>query len=121
MEPLADVDVNTPGVIVMLVAPAAAQLNVLLAPEVMPVGLAEKKAILGFAGWEPLPDEFPAPQLASARQPNTIMTGINELSFNRCMWLVVAEIGLFDEFLTRTDPIGRVYSKVLGGCSSRRL
>jgi len=47
VEPLDDVDVNVPGVIAMLVAPAAAQLSVLLVPESMLVGSAAKDVIVG--------------------------------------------------------------------------
>jgi len=47
VEPLADVDVNVPGVIARLVAPVVAQLSVLLEPEVMLVGLAVKELIIG--------------------------------------------------------------------------
>ncbi|MGA8493322.1 MAG: hypothetical protein WB711_23070 [Terriglobales bacterium] len=65
VEPLADVEVKVPGVIATLVAPVAAQLNVLLAPEFMPVGFAAKELIVGR---EPFPedelDEL-VPQLAS--------------------------------------------------------
>jgi len=49
VDPLADVDVNVPGVIPILVAPVVAQLSVLLAPELMLVGLAVKELIVGFA------------------------------------------------------------------------
>jgi len=42
------VDVNVPGVMARLVAPVVAQLNVLLEPEVMLVGLAVKELIAGF-------------------------------------------------------------------------
>jgi hypothetical protein len=56
VEPLADVDVNVPGVMAMLVAPDVAQLSVLLAPELMPVGFAVKEAI---AGLEPFPVDDP--------------------------------------------------------------
>jgi len=45
--PVADVDVNVPGVMAMLVAPGAAQLSVLLAPEFTFVGFAAKDVIVG--------------------------------------------------------------------------
>jgi len=48
VEPLADVDVNVPGVIEMLVAPVVDQLNVLLAPDMKLVGLGTKELIVGF-------------------------------------------------------------------------
>jgi hypothetical protein len=46
------VDVNVPGVIAILLAPVVAQLSVLVAPEVILVGLAVKELIVG------LPDVF---------------------------------------------------------------
>ena len=50
VEPLADVDVNVPGAMAMLVAPVVAQVSVLLEPEVMLVGLAVKELIVGPLG-----------------------------------------------------------------------
>ncbi|HTT34044.1 MAG TPA: hypothetical protein VMH48_10620 [Methylomirabilota bacterium] len=47
VEPVAEVDVNVPGVMAMVVAPLVVQLRVLLEPEVMLVGLAEKELIVG--------------------------------------------------------------------------
>jgi hypothetical protein len=47
VEPLADVDVNVPGAMPILVAPVVAQLSVLLEPAVMFVGLAVKELIVG--------------------------------------------------------------------------
>jgi hypothetical protein len=47
VEPLADVDVNVPGVIAILVAPLVAQLKVLLEPDGMLVGLAVKELMVG--------------------------------------------------------------------------
>ena len=54
IEPFADVDVNVPGVMAILVAPAVAQLNVLLAPEFMLVGSAVNEVIVGA---EPFPED----------------------------------------------------------------
>ena len=75
VEPVADVEVNVPGVMAILVAPVAAQLNVLLAPELMLVGFAVKEVITGL---EPFPeealDEVDAPQPASPAQANRIRT-----------------------------------------------
>ena len=48
VEPLADVEVNVPGVMARLVAPLVAQLNLLLAAEVILEGLAVKELIVGF-------------------------------------------------------------------------
>jgi hypothetical protein len=41
------VDVKVPGVMAILVAPVVAQLSVLLEPDVILVGLAEKESIVG--------------------------------------------------------------------------
>ncbi len=49
VEPLANVDVNVPGAIAILVAPVVAQLSVLLEPEVILVGLAVNELIVGFS------------------------------------------------------------------------
>jgi len=67
--PLADVEVNDPGVMARLVAPEVVQLSVLLCPELMPVGLAENDEIAGAGpGVTEEPDE---PQLASPRHSST--------------------------------------------------
>jgi hypothetical protein len=47
VEPLAEVEVKVPGVMAMLAAPVVAQLRVLLEPELIDVGLAEKEVIVG--------------------------------------------------------------------------
>jgi len=74
VEPLADVDVNVPGVMARLVAPADAQLSVLLVPEFMLVGFAVKEVIVGA---EPFPedelDEL-VPQPSSPTQTARIRT-----------------------------------------------
>ena len=49
VEPLANADVNVPGVMAILVAPVVAQLSVLLAPELMLVGLAVNELMVGLA------------------------------------------------------------------------
>ena len=51
VEPLAAADVNVPGVMAILVAPVTVQLNVLLAPELMQVGLAVKELMVGLLAW----------------------------------------------------------------------
>ena len=72
VEPLADADVNVPGVMPILVASAAAQLSVLLVPEFTLAGSAVKEVIVGT---EPFPggelDEV-EPQPASPTQANRI-------------------------------------------------
>ena len=50
VEPLADVEVNVPGVMAILAAPVVAQLSVLLAPEAMLVGLAVNEPTVGLLG-----------------------------------------------------------------------
>jgi flagellar biosynthesis protein FliR len=47
VEPLADVEVNDPGVMAMVVAPVVTQLSVLLAPDEMLAGLAVKELMVG--------------------------------------------------------------------------
>jgi hypothetical protein len=47
VEPLADVEVNVPGVMATLLAPVVTQLSVLLEPDVILVGLAAKELIRG--------------------------------------------------------------------------
>lgn len=47
VEPLAEVDVNVPGVMAIDAAPVVVQLRVLLEPETMLVGLALKELIVG--------------------------------------------------------------------------
>lgn len=53
VDPLAEVDVNVPGVIATLVAPDVAQVNVLLDPDVTLVGLAVNDEIVGAGATEP--------------------------------------------------------------------
>jgi len=80
VEPLADVEVNVPGVMAMLVAPVAAQLSVLLAPEFMLVGFAVKDVI---AGTEPFPDgefdEYPEAQPESVAKKARVSTSAHSL------------------------------------------
>jgi hypothetical protein len=49
VEPLANPDVNVPGAMATLAAPAVVQLSVLLAPEVILAGLAMNELIVGLA------------------------------------------------------------------------
>jgi hypothetical protein len=51
VEPVADVEVNMPGVMTILVAPVTVQLNVLLDPELMLVGFAVKELMVGLLAW----------------------------------------------------------------------
>ena len=68
VEPPADVDVNVPGVMAMLVAPVVCQLSVLLEPEVMLVRSAVKEPM---AGSNTVPEgELDEPQPSSPTQAN---------------------------------------------------
>lgn len=77
VNPLADVDVNDPGVMAMLVAPAVVQLSVLLEPDAMLAGLAVKEVIVG-AVPSPVvePDDDPPPQPAIPRQASRARANI---------------------------------------------
>ena len=73
VEPLGEADVNAPGVMVMLVAPAADQLSVLLVPEFMLVGLAIKDAIVGTVFFPAgVVSAVPETQPAKLRATNTM-------------------------------------------------
>jgi hypothetical protein len=63
VEPLAEVDVNPPGLMVMPVAPLADQRKVLFAPALMLAGFAEKELMEGTVG----PGDFAVP--AEPAQP----------------------------------------------------
>jgi hypothetical protein len=58
VDPLADVEVNVPGVMEMFVAPVAAQVRALLAPAFMLAGLAVNEVMVGA---DPLPGPVPDP------------------------------------------------------------
>lgn len=62
VEPLADVDVNVPGVIAMLAAPVVDQLRVALAPVFMPVGFAKNERMVGA-------EPFVVPEFDAPPQP----------------------------------------------------
>jgi hypothetical protein len=49
VEPVAEVDVNPPGLMPILVAPLVLQLSVLLPPALILVGFAANEPIVGFA------------------------------------------------------------------------
>jgi hypothetical protein len=71
VEPVADVDVNVPGVMAILAAPVTIQLSVLLVPELMLVGSAVKEAIVG---GDPFPvGKVVEPQPVSSTQISRIM------------------------------------------------
>ena len=73
VEPLAVVEVKAPGAMAMLVTPPAAQVSVLLEPELMLVGLAAKEVMVGA---ELVPEDEGDPEVvphpASARQAHEI-------------------------------------------------
>lgn len=72
MEPLAEVDVNVPGVMATLDAPDVAQLSVALEPESMLVGAAEKEVTVGT---ELFPEDATvAPQATSPKQAARMRT-----------------------------------------------
>jgi hypothetical protein len=80
VEPVADLDVNVPGVMAILVAPVAAQLSVLVEPEFMLAGSAVNEVI---AGTEPFPeDELDEvePQPASPIDANRMRTSARRSS-----------------------------------------
>jgi hypothetical protein len=80
VEPLAAVDVNVPGVTAILVAPVAAQFNVLLAPLFMLVGFAVNEVIVGA---EPCPedelDEVPPQPARTTQTKRTIIVCRNRI------------------------------------------
>jgi hypothetical protein len=78
VEPLADVDVNVPGVVAILVASSAVQLSVLFAPEFMPVGLAVKEVIVGTAPFSG--GGLDEPQPASPTQANKMRASAQRFS-----------------------------------------
>lgn len=51
VDPLADVDVNVPGVMAMLAAAVVTQLSVLAEPELTAVGVAVNEVMTGFAAF----------------------------------------------------------------------
>jgi hypothetical protein len=84
VEPPAELDVKLPGVMAIVVAPLADHLTVLLAPELMLVGLAVNEAIEGF---EVL---FPDDAVDAPLQPaNPMQTDRTNISAQR----VAIEIG----------------------------
>ena len=91
VEPLADVDVNVPGVMARLVAPLVAQLNPLLLPEFTLVGFAVKEVMAGTRLLrEDEFDEIVEPQPPSPAQAHRMMK-------NSALWIN------FDE-LRRREP-----------------
>jgi len=105
VEPLADVEVNVPGVMATLVAPAAAQLSVLLVPAFMLVGLAVKEVIVGI---EPFPEDeldelVPQPSSPSNKMRTTAQSHRREEFSPQCRecgfpWLLLGvEVGSLNE------------------------
>jgi len=81
IEPLADVDVNVPGVMATLVAPAASQLSVLLEPEFMLVGFAVKELIVGAEPFSEFdPDAAPQPPSPAQASSSKTRTGAQRSS-----------------------------------------
>src|SRR5208282_1027857 len=92
VEPLADVDVNVPGVMAILVAPAAVQLSVLLAAEFIVVGFAVKEVIVGAELFPEGELDEVMPQPASPAQANRTRTNEQRSSPDE---LSPEELGLF--------------------------
>jgi|SRR5579863_8865078 len=130
VEPLADVEVKLPGVMAIVVAPAAAQLSVLLVPEFMLVGFAVNEVIVGV---EPLPeDEFDVlvPQPSNPTQTARTRTGAERCTSEKlnprlrvCAfpWLPLGleirsldELSIYGRILSRTQSIAPARSS----CSS---
>lgn len=78
IEPLADVDVNVPGVMAIDVAPVAVQVNVLLAPELIPAGLAANAEMVGVGPRSV--DEFDEPQPDSPTRAMRMRTDLQALA-----------------------------------------
>ena len=75
VEPPAELDVKLPGVMAIVVAPLADQVTVLLAPELMLVGLAENEVIEGFEVL--FPDDAVDAPLQPANPTQTDRTNIS--------------------------------------------
>lgn len=94
VEPLAEVDVNVPGVMAMLAAPAADQLRVLLAPELMLAGFAAKEPICGtelFPGGKlcEVPEAQPArPAQRSGKRASAQSPGLEGRSLRAPGWFL---------------------------------
>ena len=123
VEPLADEDVNVPGVMAIVVASVAAQLSVLLVPEVMVVGFAVKEAIVGT---EPFPGELceVEPQPTSPMQTNRMRARAQRFSRES---LSPGDLSLFlrdelvesmRECLREPYPANSVYCPGRRSCSS---
>jgi len=76
VEPVAEVDVNVPGAIPILVAPVVDQFSVLLEPDFMLAGLAVKEAIVG--GEPVLEEELELLQLPKMTQENEMKASRQE-------------------------------------------
>ena len=85
-DPLAAVEVKLPGVMAIVVAPVAAQLRVLLPPELMVVGLAANEPIVGAV---PPPDfvpfaTFPQPEMMRRTAPSSPSSDRQSQTRQRC-------------------------------------
>jgi hypothetical protein len=86
VDPFAELDVKVPGEIVMLVAPDVVQLNVLLEPALIPVGLATNEEMVGA---EPMPDppreldELTPPQATIAAHKKKAMIEVQTSAFGK--------------------------------------
>jgi len=71
VEPLPEAEVKLPGVIAIVVAPAVAQLRVLLVPEFTLVGFAAKDVMVGLGGGGGVVPGLTLAQLARPRQASS--------------------------------------------------
>jgi hypothetical protein len=76
------VDVNVPGVMLTLVAPAVAQFSALLVPEFMLAGVAVKDVMVGAEPFPPVEglDEVPGVQLDRPKQAIRVRTSAHRSS-----------------------------------------
>lgn len=124
VEPLADVEVNVPGVMAIVVAPVAAQLSALLVPEFMVVGFAAKELTVGA---EPFPEGELAPQPTSPTQANRMRkrswrSGPEGLDPRELTLFLQNELVKFmRECFRESSPANSVYYPRHHGCSSPSL
>jgi hypothetical protein len=116
-EPLADVEVNMPGVIEILPAPVLAQLSMLLAPALMLAGMAAKAVIIGtepdVGGGDVVLESEPVdepPQLASTVHASSVSASVCSAAHR---WLWVRTTG--QEFLSFIREASVATALIVGG------
>jgi hypothetical protein len=97
--PLADVEENVPGEIATVVAPDVLQLSVLLAPELIPAGLAVKELIAGSEPFsegdaldEPHPSDAAKAHKIAASAPKRAFPPRSQAAPNLLVWRNLAEL-----------------------------